>query len=117
MRLLNDNTMALGLLSSLFGHGAAFFRMTCPAMLVTERLDPIVSPGQTSGHVHAVLGGNAFGASMTYEDTQRSTCTSCLVDGDFSNYWVPNLYYKSQDGKNFTQVKPINDGGGNIYYL
>lgn len=35
--------------------------MSCPGRIVTERIDPIVSPGAVSGHVHTVSGGNVSG--------------------------------------------------------
>lgn len=76
----------------------AFFRLPCSQPVVTQRADPIVSEGQVSGHVHTVMGGNGFGFNMTYADTQASTCSSCAVTKDLSNYWVPTLYYKAQDG-------------------
>lgn len=37
--------------------GSAFFRVPCPGRIVTERADPIVSPGSVSGHVHTISGG------------------------------------------------------------
>jgi hypothetical protein len=41
--------------------------------LVMGRMDPIVSPGGPSGHVHAVQGGNAFALTMTDEQLLNST--------------------------------------------
>lgn len=92
----------------------AFWRLPCVSPLVTERADPIVNPGAVSGHAHTIMGGNGFGFTMDYADTQSSTCSSCTVKKDFSNYWVPNVYYKGKDGK-FTSVQQV--GGGLIYYL
>ena len=106
------NGVALGLLSSLAAPVDAYWRMGCPGTLVTERLDPIVSPGKVSGHTHIVLGGNAFAPNMQYSDTQKSTCTSCAIKGDLSNYWIPTLYYAGKDGT-FTSVGV---GGGTVYY-
>jgi hypothetical protein len=51
---------------------------------------------------------------MSYADTQKAVCSSCTVTKDFSNYWVPHLYYKAQNGS-FIDVKP--NGGATIYYL
>ncbi|KAF5318930.1 hypothetical protein D9611_013661 [Ephemerocybe angulata] len=40
-------------------HGAqALIRFPC-SQLVTERLDPLVTPGQVSPHLHQIVGGNA----------------------------------------------------------
>ncbi|MCJ1431025.1 hypothetical protein MMC27_000375 [Xylographa pallens] len=49
---------------------------------------------------------------MDYASTQASTCTSCSIQGDFSNYWVPTMYYAAQNGT-FTSV-PVS--GGTVYY-
>lgn len=73
-----------------------------------------MNPGKVSGHAHTIMGGNAFGFTMTYADTQKSTCSSCKVTKDKSNYWVPNLYYKAKNGS-FISVGQ--SGGGTIYYL
>ncbi|KFZ08439.1 hypothetical protein V502_09355 [Pseudogymnoascus sp. VKM F-4520 (FW-2644)] len=92
----------------------AFWRLPCRAPLVYERTDPIVNPGTISAHSHTIMGGNGFSNDMNYADTQASTCSSCTVTKDFSNYWVPNLYYKGQNGS-FTSVEQV--GGALIYYL
>ncbi|KFY37374.1 hypothetical protein V494_04776 [Pseudogymnoascus sp. VKM F-4513 (FW-928)] len=92
----------------------AFWRLPCRAPLLYERSDPIVNPGTTSAHSHTIMGGNGFSNDMSYADTQASTCSSCTVTKDFSNYWVPNLYLKEQDGS-FTSVEQV--GGALIYYL
>ena len=43
------------------------------ASLTTQRLDPIVFPGQSpAGHVHSIVGGSKFGKSATYEDMLTS---------------------------------------------
>ena len=105
---------SIGLASLLVAPAAAFWRLPCKSPIVVERADPIVNPGKQAGHTHQILGGNAFSLDMTYADTQQSTCTSCTVHGDFSNYWTPNLYYQHEDGS-FEAVKQI--GGGTIYYL
>ncbi|TKX19229.1 hypothetical protein C1H76_8607 [Elsinoe australis] len=99
----------------------AFWRMSCPGRIMTSRMDPIVNPGGISGHVHTISGGNAFNYTMSYADTQTSTCSSCPIKQDLSNYWVPNLYYRTQDGK-FIDVPQAGDGTGVyggmiVYYL
>jgi hypothetical protein len=49
---------------------------------------------------------------MTYESTQKSTCTTCTIKGDNSNYWVPKLYYQAQNGS----FKDVPVKGGTVYY-
>ncbi|BGP13573.1 hypothetical protein JCM10213_008710 [Rhodosporidiobolus nylandii] len=92
----------------------AFWRLPCGNNLVTERIDPIVSPGAVSGHVHTILGGSNIGLSNTFEDMRQSECTSCLVKQDLSAYWTPQLYFQWANGS-FSSVDTT--GGGLIYYL
>jgi hypothetical protein len=53
-------------------------RFGCP-QIVIDRIDPLVNPGQVpSTHVHQIVGGNAFNASMTTSDVSNAaTCTTC----------------------------------------
>ncbi|RMZ92337.1 hypothetical protein DV736_g424, partial [Chaetothyriales sp. CBS 134916] len=104
----------LALLALLASPVAAFWRLPCKSPIVVERLDPIVSPGKASGHAHTIMGGNGFAPTMDYNSTQASTCSSCTVIGDNSNYWVPNLYYQAEDG-HFESVDQV--GGATVYYL
>lgn len=105
-------TAVVGLISTLVAPVDAYWRMGCGGTLIEGRVDPVVTPGKTSGHVHTVLGGNGFAPEMDYASTQRSTCTSCSIQGDFSNYWIPKLYYMGKDGS-FTDVPT---SGGTVYY-
>ena len=81
--------------------------------LVEGRMDPIVSPGVASGHVHAVQGGNNFALTMTDDQALASTCTSALVKNDKSNYWTPSLYFLAANGS-FISVPMFYM---NVYYL
>ncbi|MCJ1341011.1 hypothetical protein MMC09_006307 [Bachmanniomyces sp. S44760] len=117
MRVHSFDLMAFGLVATLTSPVNAYWRMPCPGTLVTERLDPIVAPGKASTHAHTVLGGNAFAATMDYDTTQKSTCSSCSIAGDQSNYWIPTLYYRSQNGS-LTSVDMAGNGqGGTVYYF
>ncbi|WVN91183.1 uncharacterized protein L203_106440 [Cryptococcus depauperatus CBS 7841] len=80
--------------------------------LFTSRLDPIISPGGISGHVHSVIGGSAFNPTYTYEHSIAGKSTTANVNVDHSNYWVPQLYRKKGNG--FELVKM---NGANTYYL
>ena len=79
--------------------GVTMLRFGC-SQVVIDRLDPLVNPGQIpSTHVHQIVGGNAFNASMTTNDVSNAaTCTTCEFSEDFSNYWTANLYYKAKNG-------------------
>lgn len=99
----------------------AFWRMSCPGRILTERLDPIVAPGLASSHSHTISGGNGFNMNMNYNDTQSSTCSSCPIKQDLSNYWTPNLYYQMKNGS-VQAVPQAGDGTGvyggmTVYYL
>jgi hypothetical protein len=61
------------------------------AQVVIDRLDPLVNPGSIpSPHVHQIVGGNAFNASMTTGDVSGgASCTTCAFsDGMFENVRV-----------------------------
>ena len=77
------------------------------------RMDPIIAPGKVSGHVHQVIGGNAFSVSMT--DTQAlddATCTTSLAKNDKSNYWFPELFWQAAN----KTVIPVRSTEYNVYY-
>ena len=93
---------------------AAFWRLPCKAPVVVERSDPVVNPGAVSPHLHTIMGGNGFSYSMDYARTQQSTCSTCTVQKDNSNYWIPNLWYQHENGS-FTSVPQV--GGVLVYYL
>ena len=56
---------------------------------------------------------------MDYDQARASTCTSCVIKEDLSNYWTPALYYKAPNGS-LTLVPQggLGDGGSgmNVYY-
>lgn len=51
------------------------------------RLDPIISPGIVSQHLHTITGSNMF--APTYDNPTYTTCTcpTSEVPKDCSNYW------------------------------
>ena len=87
-----------GAILALAGAANAFWRMPCSGRLLLERADPIVNPGQVAGHVHTISGGNGFDFEMDYGKANASTCSSCPIKKDLSNYWTPKLYYMAEDG-------------------
>ncbi|KAK3365496.1 hypothetical protein B0T24DRAFT_669751 [Lasiosphaeria ovina] len=103
--------------------GSAMLRFGC-SNIVIDRIDPLVDPGKIpSPHVHQIIGGDAFNASMPVGDiSQVATCTSCTYEEDFSNYWTANVYFKARNGT-FKRVPiMVNDaigaanGGMTVYY-
>src|SRR4051794_39380553 len=73
-------------------------RFEC-SQLVIDRLDPLVTPGiLPAPHLHQIVGGNSFNASMdpaTHDLPTKSTCTSCTFSDDFSNYWTAVLFFRA----------------------
>ncbi|WVR04470.1 hypothetical protein IAU60_001473 [Kwoniella sp. DSM 27419] len=80
--------------------------------IIRSRLDPIVTPGKVSGHVHLVVGSSAFSADEDHNDARTGACTSSNLDIDRSNYWAPQLYYKWKNGT----YSPVVGGGMTAYW-
>ncbi|TVY84840.1 hypothetical protein LSUE1_G000588 [Lachnellula suecica] len=101
----------------------ALLRFQC-SQLVTQRLDPLVEPGLIpSPHVHQIVGGNSFNATMapSKDMPASSTCTTCSFSQDFSNYWTAVLYFRARNGtyKRVPQMSQISGatGGITVYYM
>lgn len=116
-------------LALLVEHGSAqmleMMRFSC-SQLVVDRLDPLVSPGSIpSPHLHQIVGGNSFNATMDPADhdlPSMSTCTSCTFSEDFSNYWTAVLYFRARNGTyrrvpQFASEGLRADGGITVYYI
>ncbi|WWC67741.1 uncharacterized protein I206_101653 [Kwoniella pini CBS 10737] len=80
--------------------------------LINSRIDPIISPGKVSGHVHHIVGGSSFSVSQDYSSSRNAKCTSSNLICDHSNYWTPHLYYKWRNGS-YTAV--TGDGATNYW--
>ncbi|KAI4591668.1 hypothetical protein KJ359_012693 [Pestalotiopsis sp. 9143b] len=96
------------------------------SQLTIDQIDPLVEPGNVpSAHMHQVVGGNSFNASMSpasIDPPTEATCTSCTYSEDFSNYWTANVYFKAKNGtfKLVPQVVNLGLGtkaGMTIYYI
>lgn len=83
------------------GAAQELMRFGC-SQLTIDQIDPLVEPGALpSAHMHQVVGGNSFNATMTavtYDPSQLASCTSCTYNQDFSNYWTANIYFKARNG-------------------
>lgn len=100
------------LLLGTIGTTHAYWLMGVENFITTERMDPIVTPGRVSGHVHSVLGGSNFRLTTNTEKLRNSECTSIPIAEDKSNYWFPHLYFQWVNGS-FSSL----NGGAVIYYL
>ncbi|KAI1339857.1 hypothetical protein F5Y15DRAFT_71697 [Xylariaceae sp. FL0016] len=68
------------------------------------RMDPIVSPGEASGHSHGIMGGSNFALTVTGDHLLDSSCTNAKIQNDKSNYWVPDLWFQSPANGTFKKV-------------
>ncbi|KAH7009112.1 uncharacterized protein B0I36DRAFT_258195 [Microdochium trichocladiopsis] len=97
-------------------HKAATFtvlRFNGHKPLTEGRMDPVVSPGVASHHYHMIQGGYAFDLTIEGDDLLRnSKCTTAKIARDFSNYWVPQLFF-AKDGS-FQKVSMYYM---NVYYF
>ncbi|KAK1759140.1 hypothetical protein QBC47DRAFT_420179 [Echria macrotheca] len=85
-------------LFALAGSAHAALRFGCSTITV-QRLDPVVEPGKIpSAHVHQIVGGNAFNATMEGDIGEKGTCTTCAYTEDFSNYWTAVMYFRHENG-------------------
>ncbi|KAI0838462.1 hypothetical protein F5Y06DRAFT_287196 [Hypoxylon sp. FL0890] len=85
----------------------AGLRFPCSTLTI-QRLDPVVQPGMNpSAHVHHIVGGNAFNATMLGDVGARATCTTCQMSEDFSNYWTAHLYFKHPQNGSYHRVPVI----------
>jgi len=114
-------TLALALVAP----AQAYLRFGCSTLSV-QRLDPIVEPGQIpSAHLHQIVGGNGFNATMdpTQDVSNRATCTTCIFTEDTSNYWTAVLYFRAKNGS-YSRVGQYPNallgdikGGMTVYYI
>ncbi|KAG2024136.1 hypothetical protein CC2G_001718 [Coprinopsis cinerea AmutBmut pab1-1] len=122
-RILSFLSVAFFVLSAIT-HVNALLRFPC-SQLVTQRFDPLVTPGQVSPHVHQIVGGNAFNLTMDPElDLGKlATCTTCRFKEDKSNYWTAVLYFKHPNGSYIRVPQMANhytgapNGGMTVYYF
>ncbi|KAJ6789453.1 hypothetical protein PWT90_00254 [Aphanocladium album] len=104
--------LALSSVTALTAAQGGLFIVHCKPLTV-QRTDPIISPGQLSSHVHAIVGGTDYHMSMSNEDARRAQKTTCDKALDKSNYWQPQLYHQHHDGS-FELIKLL---GIAAYYI
>jgi len=107
------------------GAAQELMRFGC-SQLTLDRIDPLVNPGTIPAtHMHQIIGGNSFNASMAqsnHDPSTLSSCTSCTYSEDFSNYWTPNAYFKAKNGSYKAVPIAANlglgvKGGMTVYYI
>lgn len=84
--------------------------------LKQARIDPIVTPGKPSSHVHSLVGANGVSEDTTTADdlVEASNCTTSGLTSDMSAYWAPTLYNYNSNNDTFSP-QPLDYV--NTYYL
>ncbi|KAL2760399.1 hypothetical protein ACRALDRAFT_1059783 [Sodiomyces alcalophilus JCM 7366] len=109
------NLLRFGLLvAPLALKAEAFFRMECQGRVGLARIDPIVSYGEPSQHLHSIHGSSGISMHATYDDLRNGDCTSCRVTQDKSAYWHPSMYFQDGETGQFELVGQV--GGMLAYY-
>ena len=113
----------LSLTLALAGASEAALRFGCSTVSI-QRLDPLVEPGKLpSSHLHQIVGGDGFNATMEGDIADKATCTTCTFSENHSNYWTAVMFFKHTNGsykrvpimQNTALPNGIN-GGMTIYY-
>ena len=112
LSILNFLALTVPSVVGQYNPNCAYFVQYTGGYLVTERVDPLLSPGVASNHVHSITGGNGFNANLDFAATQASTCTTAEVTQDKTAYWMPTLYF--HNGGKFYKVPEANNR--KIYY-
>ncbi|XWW94145.1 hypothetical protein V2A60_002087 [Cordyceps javanica] len=110
--MYTKSILALSSAVSLVTAQGGLFIVHCKALTV-QRTDPILSPGELSTHVHAVVGGTGYYMSMSNEEARNAHNTTCDKALDKSNYWQPQLYHQHNDDS-FELIKLL---GIAAYYI
>ncbi|KAJ5318997.1 uncharacterized protein N7506_011701 [Penicillium brevicompactum] len=114
MQDIRLTAMLMACLTLFPSSATAFWRLPCRGRSGAARLDPIVNPGEVSGHTHAIHGSGNFGMSSNQASLRESDCTSCAVTQDKSAYWTPALYFMHTNGS----AEMVEEVGGMLaYYL
>lgn len=115
---------SLALALAFSGTSQAALRFGCSSLTI-QRLDPLVEPGHLpSAHVHQIVGGNVFNASMSGNIGDQGTCTTCTFSEDFSNYWTALMFFKHPTNGTYKRVPIMQNtalpnginGGMTVYY-
>lgn len=93
----------------------AVLRFNGNGWLTEGRMDPITNPNGTSTHYHSIMGGSNFDTTLEGDVLLDSSCTTAKIANDFSNYWIPTLFFQDPNDENsFTKVPLFYM---NVYYL
>ncbi|TEB33994.1 hypothetical protein FA13DRAFT_1763472 [Coprinellus micaceus] len=94
-------TLLTAAIAAAIPNAHALIRFAC-SQLVVERLDPLVTPGIVSPHLHQVIGGvTRFNITMDPKNdiSKIATCTTCQFKENKSNYWTAVLFFQAPEWK------------------
>lgn len=78
--------------------------LTCRVVLVSQ--NRYVTPSDFLVCANEATNTNSFDFEMPSNmDLQASSCSSCAVLENKSNYWTPTLYYQSPTNGSFYRVR------------
>ena len=103
--LLAALASAPGASAASFEHGASF-AVRCD-FSHRAQVDPVVSPGGTSAHLHDFFGNKSTNANSTYQSMTHvdpndpnspPPATTCSRPEDTGAYWIPTVSWKDKNG-------------------
>ena len=83
------------------------------APVMFGRVDPIISPGKASAHVHMGMGNSNFGPFLDGDSALNASCTSAQAKADKSAYWTPRLSFRSPKNNSYIPVAATQE---KVYY-
>lgn len=92
----------------------AVLRFDGDGFMTEGRVDPIISPGTVSSHLHGIMGGSNFGTTVEGDQLLSSPCTNAKIKNDKSNYWAPQVFFHDPNNGTFTKVPLFYM---NVYYF
>lgn len=80
--------------------------------LAISRLDPIVTPGKSSTHLHIFFGGGGLAPEMSENQAHDAKCTGNNITPNKNTYWSPHLFFHAPNGSFF----PVQAREFKVYY-
>ncbi|KFX88611.1 hypothetical protein V490_07531 [Pseudogymnoascus sp. VKM F-3557] len=72
-----------------------FWRMSC-SVAQMGRVDPVISFGHVSQHIHKISGASNININSTYDSLVAAPCTSCQIQGAHIGTRIVREYLRNQ---------------------
>jgi hypothetical protein len=92
------STISARVMSLLFIDSGSAFLLFQNRTLAYERMDPVVSPGTVSSHIHAAIGSSQFQQTFSADAWASSNCSSMEIQENLSSYWMPAMMVEHANG-------------------